>query len=53
MFQKKKKKKKSVSNLQKTGLYGYIYDFSVAYDSTDGADNLDIDKCLMVKNNTK
>ena len=53
MFQKKKRKKKSVSNLQKTGLYGYIYDFSVAYDSTDGADKLDIDKCLMVKNNTK
>ena len=27
----KKKKKKSAGNLQKTGLYGYINDFSVVY----------------------
>ena len=39
----------SATNMKKTGFNGYIYDFSVAYDSID-VDNLkDIHKYLMKK----
>ena len=40
-------------NMKKTGLYGYVCDFSVDYDSTDVADILDIHKYLMVTNKLK
>ena len=56
----------SADNLEKTGLYGYIYDCSVDYDrifliekkkknydSIDVANILDIHKYLMKKNNMK
>ena len=43
----------SVDDMKKTGLYGYIYDFLVDYDSTDVADILDIHKYLTVKKNMK
>ena len=39
--------------MKKTGLYGYVYDFSVDCDSIDVADILDIHKYLMKKHNTK
>ena len=32
----------SVDNMKKTGLYGYVYNFSVDYDSIYGHDILDI-----------
>ena len=41
----------SVDNMTKTGLNGYVYDFSVDYDATDVDDILDIHKYLMKKNN--
>ena len=41
----------SVNNTTKTGFNGYIYDFSVDYNSTDVDDILDIHKYLMKKNN--
>ena len=41
----------SASNMKKTGFNGYIYDFSVDYDSTDVDDIKDIHKYLMKKNN--
>ena len=38
----------STDNMKrKTGLNGYVYDFSVDYDATDVADILDIQKYLM------
>ena len=37
--------------MKKTGFNGYIYDFSVDYDSTDVADIKEIHKYLMKKNN--
>ena len=37
--------------MRKTGLNGYVYDFSVDYDATDVDDIKDIDKYLMKKNN--
>ena len=37
--------------MKKTGFYGYVYDFSVDYDSTDNDDILDIRKHLMKENN--
>ena len=40
-------------NMKKTGLYGYVCDFSVDYDSTDVADILDIHRYLMVTNKLK
>ena len=43
----------SVDNMKKTGLYGYVYDFSVDYDSIDAADILDIHKYLMKKYDIK
>ena len=36
---------------EKTGLNGYVYDFSVDYDVIAVDDMLDIYKCLMKKNN--
>ena len=40
----------SASNMKKTGFNGYIYDFSVHYDSIAFGDILDIHKYLMKKN---
>ena len=44
----------AVANMKKTGLHGYVYDFSVNYDSI-GADDifLDIHKDLIKKHNMK
>ena len=36
--------------MKKTGLNGYIYDFSVDYDATDVDDIKNMDKYLMKKN---
>ena len=41
----------SVDNMKKTGLNGYVYDFSVDYDAIAVDDILDIYKYLMKKNN--
>ena len=41
----------SIDNMIKTGLYGYIYDFSVDYRDIEVDDILDIHKYLMEKNN--
>ena len=41
----------STDNMKKTGFNGYVYDFSVDYDSTDVDDIKDIHKYLMKKNN--
>ena len=40
----------SVDNMKKTRLKGYVYDFSVDYDSIKVSDILDIHKYLMEKN---
>ena len=40
----------SADNIKKTGLTGYIYDFSADYGSTDVDDIKDIHKYLMKKN---
>ena len=40
----------SVDNMKKTGLSGYVYDFSVNYDAIAVDDILDIHKYLMEKN---
>ena len=40
----------SVDNMKKTGFTGYVYDFSVDYDSTDVDDIKYIHKYLMKKN---
>ena len=41
----------SVDNMKRSGFTGYVYDFSVDYNTTD-ADNIkDIHKYLMEKNN--
>ena len=40
----------SVDNMKKTGLNGYVYDFSVDYDAIVVDDILDIHKYLMRKN---
>ena len=37
----------SVDNMKKTGLNGYIYDFSVGYDANPVDDILEIHKYLM------
>ena len=37
--------------MKDTGLSGYVYDFSVDYDTTDIDDIKDIHKYLMQKNN--
>ena len=41
----------SVENMKKTGLNGYVYDFSVDYNAIAVDDILDINKYLMKKNN--
>ena len=41
----------SLDNMKKTGLNGYVYDFSVDYDAIAVDDILDIHKYLMKKNN--
>ena len=41
----------SVGNMKKTGFNGYVYDFSVVYDSTNVDDILNIHKYLMKTNN--
>ena len=41
----------SVDNMKKTGFTGYVYDFSVDYDSIAVNDIKDINKFLMKKNN--
>ena len=41
----------SVDNMKKTGLNGYVYDFSVNYDAAAVGDILDIHRCLMKNNN--
>ena len=38
--------------MKKTGLNGYVYDFSVDYGDITGDDILDIHKYLMEKNDT-
>ena len=43
----------SVDNMKKTGLKGYIYDFSVDYDAIAVSHILDIHKYLMKKNEIK
>ena len=40
----------SVNNMKKTGLNGYVYDFSVDYDAVAIDDVLDIHKYLTKKN---
>ena len=40
----------TVDNIKKTGLNGYVYDFSVDYDAIAVDDILDIHKYLMKKN---
>ena len=39
-----------IDDMKKTGLNGYVYDFSVDYDAIAVADILDIHKYLMKKN---
>ena len=43
----------SVDNMRRTGLKGYVYDFSVNYDAIAVSDILDIHKYLMEKNEIK
>ena len=43
----------SVDNIKKTGLNGYVYDFSVDYDAITVDHILEIHKYLMEKNNIK
>ena len=40
----------SVGNMKKTGLDGYVYDFSVDYDAIAVANIIDIHKYFMKKN---
>ena len=40
----------SIDNMKKTGLKGYVYDFSVNYDYISVSDILDSHKYLMKKN---
>ena len=40
----------SVDNVKRTGLKGYVYDFSVDYNAIAVSDILDIHKYLMKKN---
>ena len=43
----------SVDNMKKTGLHGYVYDFSVDYDNIDVDEILDTHKYLTKKDNIK
>ena len=40
-----------IDNMKKTGINGYVYDFSVDYDAVTVGDILDIHRYLMKKNN--
>ena len=40
----------SIDNMKKTGLQGYVYDFSIDYDASAVSNILDIHKYLMKKN---
>ena len=42
----------STDNMKKTGLTGYVYDFSADYNTVTVDDIKDIHKYLMKKNNT-
>ena len=42
-----------VDNMKKTGLYLYVYDFSVGYDNVDVDGILDIHKYLLKKHDIK
>ena len=44
-------KDRSIDNMKKNRFNGYVYDFSVDYDSTDADDIKDIHNYLMRKNN--
>ena len=44
-------KRLSEDNMKKTGFNGYVYNFSVDYDTIAVDDILDIHKYLMTKNN--
>ena len=46
-------KKFFTDNLEKTGLYGYLFDLSIDYDSTDVDNILNIHEYLMEKHNIK
>ena len=46
-------KRFSTDNMKGTGLYGYVYNFSVDYDRIDPDDILGIHKYLMKKHNIK
>ena len=41
----------TLDKMKRTGVNGYVYDFSVDYDDIAVDDILDIHKCLMKKNN--
>ena len=41
----------SINNIKRTGLSGYVYDFSVDYEAIEVDNILDIHKYLMKKNN--
>ena len=41
----------SIDNMKKTGINGYVYDFSVDYDAVTVGDIVDIHRYLMKKNN--
>ena len=43
----------SIDDKKKTGLNGYVYDFSVDYNAIKTDDIMDIHKYLMEKNNIK
>ena len=43
----------SVDNMKKTGLNGYVYDFSVDYNFFDTSNIIDIHKYLMKKPDIK
>ena len=40
----------SIDNRKKTGINGYIQDFSVDYDAISASDIIDIQNCLIKKN---
>ena len=42
-----------IDDIKKTRLHGYVYDFSIDYDSIGADDILDIHEYLTVKNNMK
>ena len=42
-----------ITNMRKTGLFGYVYDFSVDYGAVNFFDIVSIHKYLIIKNNIK